>query len=192
MMRDSGAEATDAQLIVGSQDDVTLFGELYDRNVDAVLGYHYRRTGCAQTAADLTAETFAVAFTARRRFSDTGAPGRAWLLAIAKRQVARFYRRQRVATRARRRLGIEQHVALDDTEMARIEALVDFAPMRSALAEALGDLPATQADAVWLRVGHELSYREIAARLGCSEGAARVRVSRALARLTEAMEGAAP
>jgi DNA-directed RNA polymerase specialized sigma24 family protein len=34
----------------------------------------------------------------------------------------------------------------------------------------------------------ELPYDEVARRLGCSEGAARVRVSRALTRLAETLE----
>jgi DNA-directed RNA polymerase specialized sigma24 family protein len=34
----------------------------------------------------------------------------------------------------------------------------------------------------------DLPYREVAKRLGCSEGAARVRVARGLARLAEILE----
>ena len=43
-------------------------------------------------------------------------------------------------------------------------------------------------DAVRLRVLEELDYRTIAARLGCSEGAARGRVHRGLVRLAQLME----
>jgi DNA-directed RNA polymerase specialized sigma24 family protein len=39
-----------------------------------------------------------------------------------------------------------------------------------------------------LRVGHDLPYAEVARRLGCSEGAARVRVTRALTRLADLLE----
>jgi RNA polymerase sigma-70 factor (ECF subfamily) len=59
--------------------------------------------------------------------------------------------------------------------------------VRADLAAALADLPTSQLDAVRLRVVEELPYAQVAMRLGCSEGAARVRVTRGLARLAEAM-----
>lgn len=183
-----GEEPSDALLLTASVDDVDGFGELYDRHVDAVLAFHQRRTGCPDTAADLTAETFAEAFTSRHRFRDTGAPARAWLFTIARRQLARYVRRERVATRARRRLGMPVEVTLDDADRERIERLVDLAPLRPALEDALAALSTAQAEAVTLRVGHDLGYDEIAEQLGCSEGAARVRVSRALTRLADELE----
>jgi RNA polymerase sigma factor (sigma-70 family) len=183
-----GEEPSDALLLTASVDDVGGFGELYDRHVDAVLAFHQRRTGCTDTAADLTAETFAEAFTSRHRFRDTGAPARAWLFTIARRQLARYVRRERVATRARRRLGMPVEVTLDDADRERIERLVDLAPLRGALEDALAALSTAQVEAVTLRVGHDLGYDEIAQQLGCSEGAARVRVSRALTRLADELE----
>ena len=55
-------------------DDAEAFGMFYDRHVHSVLGYFARRTGDPEVAADLTAETFASALTARRRFKPGGAP----------------------------------------------------------------------------------------------------------------------
>jgi RNA polymerase sigma-70 factor (ECF subfamily) len=180
---------TDAELLVGSVEDADRFGELYDRHVEAVLAFHVRRVRCAATAADLTAETFAAAFTSRHRFRDTGAPARAWLFTIARRQLSHFHRREKVADRARRRLGVS--VTLDEAEIERIEALADLAPLRGDLAAALDALPSGQADAVRLRVAEDLPYPEVARRLGCSEDAARARVSRGMSRLTAEM-GATP
>jgi RNA polymerase sigma factor (sigma-70 family) len=175
---------TDAELLVGSIGDVARFGELYDRHLDAVLAYFLRRTGCPQTAADLTSETFAQAFTSRHRFQDLGAPARAWLFTIARRQLARYMRHERVATRARRRLGVEP-VVFDQDDLAQIERHVDLGSMRAALVEAVAALPRAQADAVRLRIVDDLTYAEVASRLGCSEAAARVRVCRGLTRLGE-------
>jgi RNA polymerase sigma-70 factor (ECF subfamily) len=116
-----------------------------------------------------------------------GAPATAWLFAIAKRQLANMLRRQEIDARARRRLGIER-VELDDEALARIEELADLGPLSARLAEALGELSPTSVEAVRLRVDEELSYAEIAQRLGCAEGAARVRVARALSQLADKME----
>ncbi|HEY6530980.1 MAG TPA: sigma-70 family RNA polymerase sigma factor [Acidimicrobiales bacterium] len=187
-MQTGDDELTDAQLLVRSVDDVELFGELYDRHVADVLGYFVRRTRCGQTAADLTSETFAAAFTSRHRFTDVGAPGRAWLFTIAERQLSRYLRRARVDTRARRRLRVEP-LELDSAEIERVEQLVDATQLTGALSDALGQLAPGLAEAVRLRVGAGLPYPEVAQRLGCSEGAARVRVSRGLQRLTLLMGG---
>ncbi len=179
-------ELSDAELITGSVDELGLFSELYERNADAVLAFFVRRTGCAQTAADLTGETFAQALSSRHRFVDVGAPGRAWLFKIANRQLGRFVRRERVGSRARRRLGMEP-VVLESEDLERVEQMVDLAPMQAALREAVSELPEKQASALRLRIADGLPYTEVAQRLGCTEAAARVRVCRGLASLTELM-----
>ncbi|MEI2778573.1 MAG: RNA polymerase sigma factor [Tetrasphaera sp.] len=182
---------TDAQLLADSGHDAEAFGVFYDRHVRAMLGYFYRRTLCAEMAADLTSETFAAAFIQRKRYRDTGAPARAWLVGIGRRQLANAMRRQAVETRARDRLGM-QPVALGEDDLARIEELVDLEPMFAALRDALQELSPALSQALILRVGQDLTYAEVAERLGCSVGAARVRVARGLAALESRLEIAAP
>ena len=177
----------DSVLLARAGSDPSAFGTFYERHVDAVLAYHFRRTGCAQTAGDLTAETFAAAYIARKRFKPGPAPARAWLFGIARRQLGTFARRQRVADRARRRMGVDP-ILMDDEDLNHVEHLVDLEPVRAVLREALDALPAGQHDAVRLRIGEDRTYREVAAQLGCSEGAARVRVSRGLRTLADILE----
>src|SRR6185503_9883059 len=171
---------TDAELLVASRDDPHAFRELYDRWADRLLAYFYRRTLDAEVAADLLAETFAVALARRRRFRDVGAPGASWLYGIAAKELSHFYRRQAVEQRAVRRLAIEVP-ALDDESIARIEALADIESHRTALAAALAQIGPGERDAVQLRVVEEMDYAEIANALACSEAAARTRVHRGLA-----------
>src|SRR3954462_2510478 len=66
----------DALLTSGVLED---FGRFYDRYVRTLLGYFQRRTGNPEVAADLTAETFASAIVAKRRFKPGGSPAVAWL-----------------------------------------------------------------------------------------------------------------
>lgn len=179
--------ATDAALIVASGDDPAAFRELYDRWAEPLLAHLYRGCFDAAAAADLLAETFAVAYEKRGRFRDDGRPGAAWLYGIARRELLAFHRRRRVELRAVRRLGMSVP-ALDDESLARIEATADARAQRRALDAALGSLSERERRAVHLRVVAELEYAEVAARLGCSEGAARVRVHRGLARLARMME----
>ena len=176
------SESSDAELIASSE--LGAFAELYERHADDVLRYFVRRTGCGQTAADLTAETFAEALASRRRFRDVGAPGRAWLFTIARRQLSRFVRTERVSDRARRRVGM-QRIVLAEDDIEQVERLADFDALGDRVRAAVASLPQSQSEALMLRVGEGLAYREVALRLGCSEGAARVRVSRGLSALTD-------
>lgn len=188
--RQGWAEATDAELLRLSSSDPEAFGVFYERHILTVLAYAQRRTASPEDAADIAAETFARAFLARRRFRDTGAPATSWLIAIARNQVRRYLRHVRVSERARRRLGL-QRLELDDESMERIEALVDFEPLRQELQAALARLDRGTSEALILRVGLELPYEEVARRLGCSPVTARVRVARGLTRLADMMEGVA-
>ena len=180
----------DAQLILASREDPAAFRLLYDRWAGRVLSYLYARVRDPEIAADLLAETFAVAYERRHRFKDTGRPGGALLYGIARKELARFFRSQAVDKRALKRLGIVVPT-LDEESLARIEQPADLAAQEPALAVALGRMTATERQAVELRVVDELGYREIALRLGCSEGSARTRVHRGLARLASLMEGCA-
>lgn len=178
---------TDAELIVASRNDPRAFRELYDRWAERLLAYFYRRVLDAEVSADLLAETFAVAYEKRGRFRDRGKPGGAWLYGIAAKELSHWFRRQEVERRAIRRLGLEVP-ALDDESRRAIEALADADEHRAALAAALARLGAGEREAVHLRVVDELGYDQIAARLDCTEQAARVRVHRGLARLNTLME----
>jgi len=178
---------TDAELLIASREDPHAFRELYDRWADKLLAYFYRRTLDPEVAADLLAETFAVAFARRRRFRDVGRPGATWLYGIAAKELSHWFRNQAVELRAVRRLAIEVP-ALDDESIARIEALADMETHRSTLAAALDQIGPGERDAVQLRVVEELGYAEIASALHCTEAAARTRVHRGLAHLNRLLE----
>ena len=181
------SERSDAELILASGKDPAAFRELYDRWAERLLAYFFRRVRDAEVAADLLAETFAVAFERRGRFRDLGRPGGAWLYGIAANELSHYFRHQAVQMRAARRLGLERP-QLDAESAARIEALCDEDDMRASLTAAIGHMSDVERDAVELRVIAELDYHQIAARLNCSEAAARTRVHRGLARLTKLME----
>ena len=94
-------------------------------------------------------------------------------------------RRQRVETAARRKLGLPEAVAPDGD----LEAVEERLSLPEATLQAARELPAGERELLRLRVVEERPYREIAERLGCSEQAARLRVSRALRRLHATFEG---
>jgi RNA polymerase sigma factor (sigma-70 family) len=172
-------DRTDAELIDAAASDAGAFGELYRRHVSAVHGWFRRRLEWA--AADLTAEAFAQAWLSRRSFRDE-ADGSAlpWLLGIARNVARESARRNEVETRARRRLGLPTDLASEDG----YDAVEERLSPRAALAEALETLPEHEREALKLRIVDELPYPEVADRLGVRPAAARLRVSRALRRLS--------
>ncbi len=172
---------------MASRHDPAAFRTVYDRWAEPMFSYFYRRTWDPEVAADLTAETFAVAYQKRWRFKDMGRPAGAWLYGIAGRELKRFRRSKRTELRAVHKLGMVMPVAESDA-FARVDELVDLGPLRRELEAALALLTAADRNALRLRVLDGEPYSTVAARLGCSEGAARVRVHRALARLGVALE----
>jgi RNA polymerase sigma factor (sigma-70 family) len=166
---------TDDELL--SSNDPEAFGVFYDRHVKALLGYFARRTYDAEEAADLTAETFASALVARRRFRPGGPPATAWLFKIAARRLADYQRKGHVAQRMRRSLEMERRpVGEADAEMIRM--LGDDAA-RSVLSE----LPPGERRLVAAHVIDERPYGELADELHTSEAVVRKRMSRGLATL---------
>jgi RNA polymerase sigma factor (sigma-70 family) len=176
-----GDQRTDEELLTSGEP--AAFGLFYRRHVREVLGYMMRRTGDPEAAADLTAETFASAIVARRRFRPGGAPAGAWLFAIARRKLVDYQRRGYADERARRRLGLERRM-LAEEDSALIRVLGEEITVRW-----LDDLPPDQRAAIEARVLEERRYPDIAGELGTSEAVVRMRVSRGLAALRARIGG---
>ena len=123
---------TDDELLCSA--DPEAFGAFYDRHVKSLLGYFARRTRDPEVAADLTAETFASALVARRRFKPDGPPAAAWLFAIAARRLADYQRRGRVELRMRRSLEMERR-AVKRGPTPRSSGCSVMTPLESMLAE---------------------------------------------------------
>ena len=173
--------ASDEDLLAATRHDAEAFGVFYRRHEQRVLGFFLARTGNAEVAADLAAETFAAALPASRRFRRRREPAASWLFGIARNTPAMSRRRGRVERRARRRLRMPA-LELTDEVLDRIEALDT-----TALALVDGLAPA-QAEAVRARIVEERDYSDIAKDLRCSEAVVRKRVSRGLASLRDQME----
>jgi len=171
--------ATDEDLLLsGDPED---FGRFYDRYVDMVLGYFARRVYDPEIAADLTAETFAAALVARKRFRRGPTPAVAWLFGIAQHKLADARRRGAAEDRMQRRLGMERvPVADEDVEMITLLG-------RDAAYQLIDELPQEQRDAVRAHVLEDRAYVDIAHDAQTSEAVVRKRVSRGLGALRARM-----
>jgi RNA polymerase sigma-70 factor (ECF subfamily) len=177
----------DAQLILRSREDPVAFRVLYERIAPGLLRYFASRVHDAEVAADLLAETFALAYERRRRFRNLGRPGAAWVYGIARNELSHYFRHKSVDDRAVHALGLIVP-RLDHESIIAIEAMADVDGPEPALGAAMARMTDVEREAVELRIVQELNYDEIAARLGCSQGSARTRVHRGLARLTCLLE----
>jgi len=164
------------------------FVALYRRESPMLLTFCARRVLDAEVALDLTAETFAQAFRGRRGFKGaTQVEARAWLLTIARRQIAAYLRKGELDRRLVQRVGIAVP-ALAPDEIAEVERRAGLPELRAALGAELAKLTGEQREALRLRVVEERSYEEVARSLGVTEAAARARVSRGLRAIGAALE----
>ena len=181
-------ERTDAELIRAAESDAAAFAELYRRHASTVHGWFRRRLEWA--ASDLTAETFAQAWHASRRFRDmadgSGAP---WLFGIARNLLRQYHKHNRIESAARERLGLPAAWA-DCEDYEAVDERLEAGSLAPALRLAIKALPREQRRALELRVVQQLEYEEVAGALGCSQNAARLRVSRALRALGLKLRGA--
>jgi RNA polymerase sigma-70 factor (ECF subfamily) len=182
----SSAPDVDGALLVRARQEPELVGVLFDRHHASVARYFLRLTGSPHVAGELTAETFAQAIVALHRYDPARGSGATWLYAIAAHQYHRYLRRGEVDRRYRARTGVATSATAPD-DLDRILELAARADDIALLRSALDQLSPAVRAAVELRVGHELPYAEVAARLGCTEGSARVRVARGMRHLTTAL-----
>src|SRR3954451_3792469 len=107
------------------------FHGFYERHALRLRSWLRRETGSTDVANDLTAETFAQDLFSLRRFrGSTEAEAVAWLYGIAHNLLRQYWRRQRVETSARKRLGMPVR---DYADYEEVEDLVDAELLAPAL-----------------------------------------------------------
>lgn len=172
--------AGDDVLLRRSVDDPRAFHAFYDAYVKRVVVFFARRTLDPETALDLTAETFALALERRAQFrGNSSQEEQGWLFAIARSQLALYWKRGEVERDALQRIGCDPP-GCENAELEWVERLADLPLLRSTVRTALGELPDDQAYAVTARVVDARAYSDVAGETGVSEEVVRARVSRGL------------
>jgi RNA polymerase sigma-70 factor (ECF subfamily) len=153
--------------------DEARFRSFYDQNYAALMGYALRRSGTAEDAADVVAETFLIAW---RRLSEVpdGERARLWLYGTARRVLANQIR----SSMRQRSLGKR----LSGLAMPPVPDPGDYTHDSAAAGKAFARLDESDRDLLLLAGWEELDARQMAEVLGCTSGAVRVRLHRARAR----------
>lgn len=167
--------------------DSDAFAALYAKTVDEIMQFFRRRVFDIELSADLTAETYAQLLRNVRKFDASRGSARQYLYGIAKNQYLLWQRKGVVSNRHRHAIGMPDLTTWDHTEERTVDRL-DAARLRRRLGQAMALLTTPERDAITLRVIDVRPYREIALTLGCSEVAARVRVSRGLSKLAAILD----
>jgi RNA polymerase sigma-70 factor (ECF subfamily) len=167
--------------------DHEAFSALFERHVQAIYNFCFRRTADWSSAEDLAATVFLEAWRCRRRGQTHSGSILPWLYGIATNVVRndrrRFGRRLAALRRIPRRSPSPDFA---DDAGARID---DQREMRELLA-ALEELPPAELDVLVLCLWQELSYEAAATALAIPVGTVRSRLARARARLHNRREPA--
>ncbi|PYU00399.1 MAG: hypothetical protein DMG38_07965 [Acidobacteria bacterium] len=175
---DAAAKAEERLLVEAARSDPSKFDALYELHFERVYGFIAGRVHDRATAEDLTSEVFYKALANLKSYEWRGVPFAAWLLRIAANAV--IDRSQRAPREYS--MGDKPHDPSAAPDMRGIEH-------RARLFRLVNQLPETQRRVVHERFVDQRSIREIAERLGKSEGAIKQLQLRALERLRAQMGG---
>jgi RNA polymerase sigma-70 factor (ECF subfamily) len=162
-----------AQCLNGDQ---VAWDAIVRQNWRKVFNVAYKFVGKHDEAEDLTQDIFLKIFKALRTF-DRRANFQTWIISISRNLCIDHYRSVR-----KERQMIAREVDTTELQPASAERgpyqAVEHDDLRTLLRQALQTLPVTLRTAVILRDLHELSYQEIADRLGLPEGTVKSRINR--------------
>jgi RNA polymerase sigma-70 factor (ECF subfamily) len=148
------------------------FAELYRRHAARIYRYHLACAGAEADAQDLTTQTFLAALEGLAGFR--GEAGfAAWLMGIARRIAAGFFRRRRPETPLETAPELPDPAPTPETSAARRQTA-------ERLAQALRSLTPERAEAIRLVIFGELSAAEAGEAMGRSPAAVKMLLYRGL------------
>ena len=162
----------DAGLAVQARSDPEAFAELYRRHIRSIYRYHLAHTGNVRDAEDLTSQTFIAALEGIRSYRGSG-PYITWLIGIASRKRARFFRGRKAEIPLDAALHFPNPGPPTDKAAARRLQM-------DQILGALRNISQDRAEALILCFFSELSPTEAGLVLGKSEAAVRMLISRGL------------
>jgi RNA polymerase sigma-70 factor (ECF subfamily) len=173
------ADVDERFLVEAAQRDPARFGDLYDRHFDRVYAFVASRVRDRDAAEDVTADVFQKALASLPSYQWRGAPFGAWLIRIAANAIVDRHKRD-----------AREVVDSDSLPDPGAAPDLDRFDLRARLFRLVGELPADQHTVIVERFVEQRSIREIAERLGKTEGAVKQLQFRALQSLRTRMEGA--
>lgn len=170
-------EQQERRMVEAARQDPTRFAELYESNFERVYAFVVRRLNDRADAEDVTSEVFHKALANLARFKWQGVPFAAWLIRIA---------RNIIADRAKR-AAKESDLGEFDEGAEIVQSTFEEVERQTNLFRLVDQLPEDQRLVIKMRFAGERSIREIAEKLGRSEGAVKQLQFRGLQKLRATM-----
>ena len=156
------------------------FAPLYDLLAARAYGLALRIAGDASAAQDAVQEAFLRVWLHARTFDAARGSAAAWVLGIVRNAVLDQLRSGSAHERALRRAA---DAVLAERAQRRAETGIEFAESRSALRDALAQLPEPQRRMLEIAYFQDLSHAQIAKREGVPLGTVKTRIRDGLIRL---------
>jgi RNA polymerase sigma-70 factor (ECF subfamily) len=170
---------TDQELMSRVRDgEVSQLGELFERHHRRLYNFLLRMVGNRQVAEDLVQETFMRMLRYRQTFRGEG-EFTAWMFSMARNLGATYFRQNLRAPQ----VSVEDapEPATESTQADELEQADEAHLVQRALMQ----LPPDKRELLLLSRYEMLKHRQIADLLGCSVGAVKVRIHRAMRQLRE-------
>ncbi len=179
-------DAIIARALAGDQ---TGYAELYDLYASGIYRLCYSLLLNAEDAEDVTQEAFVYAFKNLHRFDSNLASFKTWLYTIAVSRCRNMYRRKRLPMVDFSQI-LQMNIPAPNSETP--EAAMARRDIKDAVEKALKALSPRLREAIVLRYGHGLTYREMAEVIGCPQKTAESRVRLAHEKLRGVLQHVGP
>ena len=156
------------------------FEEVYNDYIDSVFRFLYVRLENRDDALDLTAQTFEKVLIKFDTFDSTKGKISTWIFSIARNTLIDFYRKNRKVDVAS--LAEVEDIIVDDRNKS-VEDSVYIDIQKEKLVSLIQRLSVSDQEIIHLRYTEEMSYAEIAERLGITVNAVGIQLHRAIQKL---------
>jgi len=181
-------------IIQKSKTNPAAFGDLFEKYYKPILRYALHKTGSAETAADITSETFFKALNKIHTYRYTGVPFSAWLYRIAGNEINMFFRKRKYepvlyedAIGEEGVLDKESAEAIGN-ELIKAQEEIDNNKDYQDVKTALFAMDSKYQDVIVLRFFQEMTVPQIAESLGKNQGTVKSLLSRGLMMLRKKRE----
>lgn len=175
------------QIIEEFETNKLVFEKVYGHYYEMILKYLLKRTVSAESAYDLTAETFVKAFENFHKFKWKGISIKVWLYRIAINALKNYRRNPKISPLTEKMEGLKQLRTDAKTELEELDKAMFGDQDIARLSDAMGTLNPKYQNVVSLHYFEGMTHEEIAGVINRSKSAVKSMMHRALENLRQVL-----